>query len=165
MGGCSKGNPGLGFATGRQAHHPPAERKISKTRSPADFGSAQLNLYEISHQRNHRISPPRPIHPADSALISRQNGFLEGSRQARQGYPSPRPHRYGNIERFFRLYLSYDNVLMMADCRFSWWCHPGARRVHGRPDSFHHSQRQGPRYAPERSFTPSRPQRLISLRP
>ena len=32
--------------------------------------------------------------------------------------------------------------------RLPWWCHPVPCRVHGRPDPFHHPQRQGPWYAP-----------------
>lgn len=37
------------------------------------------------------------------------------------------------------------NSFLLGD-RLSRWCHPGSRRVHGRPDPIDHPKRQGTRY-------------------
>ncbi|PNY24561.1 hypothetical protein TCAP_05503, partial [Tolypocladium capitatum] len=62
----------------------------------------------------------RPLASTARPKFTHPNGFRQGPRQAGQGDPSSRPNR------------------------LSWWRHPGARRVHGRPDAIHHPERQRP---------------------
>ena len=70
----------------------------------------------------------------------------QGSRQARQGHPRSRPHRYAlTMLKRRRGYATKER--MLTDIfRLPRWRDPGPRRVHGRHHPLHHPQRQGPRY-------------------
>ncbi len=131
----------------RPTHHRLGGRTGNKNfLQPCDFGSAQLNLVKFRNSATSCITTPRrPIFPPPQKSISRENGFLEGSRQARQGHPSPRQNRYAPPE---KVTPQPSQMLMCSKSRFSWWRHPGARRVYGRHHPFHHQERQGPWYAP-----------------
>jgi hypothetical protein len=67
---CYSSGPGLG-------NNGPENKNFQQ---PCDFGSAQLNLGEISQHRILCITIRRPIPPPPQKSISRENGFLEGSR-------------------------------------------------------------------------------------
>lgn len=79
-----------------------------------------------------------------------QNGSIQATRQARQGHPRPRPYRYEQTTNTSTRSLSLggkgQEADSLMDSRLSWWCYPGSRRVHGRPDPFDHPQREGTRY-------------------
>ena len=110
---------------------------------PCEFGSAQLGFLQPPTAQpapNLHAAPTDRLHVKP---ISRNNGFLKGPRQACQSYPRSGPYRYAKIRPPFR---SQGSSLTLVEKRFAWWCHPGPRRVYGRPDPFHHPQRQGPRY-------------------
>jgi hypothetical protein len=47
---------------------------------PCDFGSAQLNLVKFRNTATSAITIRRPIPAPPQKSISRENGFLEGSR-------------------------------------------------------------------------------------
>ena len=69
----------------------------------------------------------------------------KGSRQARQGHPRSRPHRYGPTILKERDTYGKRKALTHT-LRLPRWRDPGPRRVHGRHHPLHHPQRQGPRY-------------------
>lgn len=72
----------------------------------------------------------------------------KGSRQARQGHPRSRPHRYGPpiLKEKKREGHTWQGRILTDMLRFPRWRDPGPRRVHGRHHPLHHPQRQGPRY-------------------
>jgi len=64
---------------------------------PWEFGSAQLQFRTLSTYRHPNCICARPTDDTfrtSPNSISRRNGFLQGPRQARQSYPSPRKNRY-----------------------------------------------------------------------
>lgn len=75
----------------------------------------------------------------------RTNLCEKGSRQARQGHPRSRPHRYGPTILKERDTYGKRKALTHT-LRLPRWRDPGPRRVHGRHHPLHHPQRQGPRY-------------------
>jgi hypothetical protein len=50
--------------------------------------------------------------------------------------------------------IHHERMQADGENRFPRWCHPVPCRVHGRPDPFHHPQRQGPRYLPTLIHSP-----------
>ena len=70
----------------------------------------------------------------------------QGSRQARQGHPRSRPHRYGLTTLKRRRGYATKERMLTDMLRLPRWRDPGPRRVHGRHHPLHHPQRQGPRY-------------------
>jgi hypothetical protein len=71
----------------------------------------------------------------------------KGSRQARQGHPRSRPHRYALPILKEKERCDKEEQEILTDIlRLPRWRDPGPRRVHGRHHPLHHPQRQGPRY-------------------
>jgi hypothetical protein len=77
--------------------------------------------------------------------------IAQGSRQACQGHPRSRPHRYGYT---IGEDENEEGAAILILFRLPWRRDPGPRRVHGRHHPLHYPQRQGSRYGRPQTSQP-----------
>lgn len=96
-------------------------------------------LHHFSDSYNFHRSTPT----TSSRTYPPNHGYRQAANQACQGHPY-----VAGADSRMKLEEQRQGSLTVGNRRsrphrLSRWCHPGARRVHGRHHSFHHPQRQG----------------------